>query len=150
MPIFWEPSGPSKARMRTNTEVRSALPSAKPSLPRGLLRGEPPNVPKKSPMFFQNISVSTLSFSYPWKKRTRSVSNYGTGLAESWGRLRLRDTAPPHHPTPTLLMDVKSLTEVYLSRMREYGNKVRKTKARTHKVSMGHTVNFNDNKILYS
>ena len=97
---FWEPSGPSKAKMRANTEVRSALPSAKPSLPRGLLRWEPPNVPKKSPMFFRNISVSILSFSYPWKKRTRGVSNYGTGLAESWGRgcLRLRDTAPPSPP----------------------------------------------------
>src|SRR6185312_13719916 len=50
---FWEPSGPSKARMRANSEVRSALPSAKSSLPRGLLRGEPSNVPKKSPMFFE-------------------------------------------------------------------------------------------------
>ena len=45
--IFWELSGPSGARKRTNTEVCLALPSAKPSLPRGLLRGEPPNVPKK-------------------------------------------------------------------------------------------------------
>ena len=44
---------PSKARMRANTEVRPALPSAKSSLPRGLLRGEPSNVPKKSPMFFE-------------------------------------------------------------------------------------------------
>src|SRR6185436_16971492 len=56
--IFWELSGPSGARRRTNTKVRLALPSAKPSLPRGLLRGEPPNVPKKSPMFFRKISVS--------------------------------------------------------------------------------------------
>ena len=96
--FFSEPSEPSKARMRTNTEVRLVLPSAKPSLPRGLLRGEPPNVPKKLPMFFRNISISTLSFSYPWKKRTRGVSNYGTGLAELWGCLRLRDKAPPSPP----------------------------------------------------
>ena len=58
--IFWEPSGPSGARMRTNTEVRLALPSAKPSLPRGLLRGEPPNVPKNRQRFFRKISVSKL------------------------------------------------------------------------------------------
>src|SRR6185503_14390646 len=95
---FWEPSGPSKARMRANTEVCSALPSAKPSLPRGTTTGGTPERPQKSPMFFRNISVSTLSFSYPWKKRTRGVSNYGTGPAESWGRLRLRDTAPPSPP----------------------------------------------------
>ena len=50
---FWEPSGPSGVRMRTNTEVRLALPSAKPSLPRGLLRGEPPNVPKNHQCFFE-------------------------------------------------------------------------------------------------
>ena len=37
--------------MRTNTEVRLALPSAKPSLPWGLLRGEPPNVPKNRQCF---------------------------------------------------------------------------------------------------
>jgi len=95
---FWEPSGPSKARMRANTEVCSALPSATPSLPGGLLRGEPPNVPKKVANVFRNISVSTLSFSYPWKKRTRGIGNNGTGPAESWGRLRLRDKAPPSPP----------------------------------------------------
>ena len=64
----------------------------------GYYGGNPRTSPKKSPMFFRNISVSTLSFSYPWKKRTRGESNYGTGLAESWGRLRLRDTAPPSPP----------------------------------------------------
>src|SRR6185503_4257511 len=87
--IFWELSGPSVARKRTNTEVRLALPSAKPSLPRGLLRGEPPNVHKK---------FLYLSFSYTWEKRTRGISNYGTRPAESWGRLRLRDTASPSPP----------------------------------------------------
>ena len=148
--IFSELSGPSGARMRTNTEVRSALPSPKPSLPRGLLRGEPPNVPKKSPMFFQNISVSTLSFSYPWKKRTRGISNHGTGPAESRGRLRLRDTAPPHHPTPTLLMNAKFLADVYLSRIQEHGNKVRKQRLETHKASMGHTVDSTKTNLLYS
>ena len=43
--------------MRTNTEVRLALPSAKPSLPRGLLRGEPPNVPKIANIFSKNFRL---------------------------------------------------------------------------------------------
>ena len=121
---FWEPSGPSRARLRANTEVRSALPSAKPSLPRGLLRGEPPNVPKKSPMFFRNISVSTLSLSYLWKKRTRGVSNYGTGLAESWGRLRLRDTAPPSPPYAYVAYE-RELPRRFLSKSHTKNTKIK-------------------------
>ena len=93
---FWEPSGLSKARMRANTEVRPTLPSAKSSLPRGLLRGEPPYGPKNRQRFFKKFSF--LSLSYTWKKRTRGISNYCTGPAESWGRLRLRDTASPSPP----------------------------------------------------
>ena len=138
--IFWELSRPSRARKRTNTEVRLALPSAKPRLPRGLLQGEPPNVPKSRQRFFEKFP--SLSFSCTWKKRTRGISNYGTGPAESWGRLRLRDTAPPHHPTPKSLMNAKFLAEVYQSRIREHGNRVKKTRARTHKDSMGHTVDL--------
>ena len=56
----------------------------------------------------------------------------------------------PHHPTPTLLMNAKFLAEVYLSCVREHGSRVKKTKARIHKNSMGHTVDFNENKFLYS
>ena len=138
--IFWELSGPSGARKCTNTEVRSALPSAKPSLPRGLLRGEPPNVPKNRQRFFKKFLY--LSFSYTWEKRTRGISNYGTRPAESWGRLRLRDTAPPHHLTPKSLMNAKFLAEVYQSRMREHRNRVEKTRARTHKALIGHTVDI--------
>ena len=63
----------------------------------GYYGGDPRTSPKIANVF-RNISVSPLSFSYPWKKRTRGVSNYGTGPAESWGRLRLRDTAPPSPP----------------------------------------------------
>ena len=63
----------------------------------GYYRGNPRTSPKIANVF-RNISVSPLSFSYPWKKRTRGVSNYGTGPAESWCRLRLRDTAPPSPP----------------------------------------------------
>ena len=40
-------------------------------------------------------------------------------------------------------------SEVYLCRIREYGNKVKKTKARTHKASMGHTVNSMKTNFLY-
>src|SRR6185437_10774431 len=64
--------------------------------PSGATTGGTPERPKKVANVFRNISVSTLSFSYPWKKWTRGVSNYGMGPAESWGRLRPRDTAPPY------------------------------------------------------
>ena len=60
--IFWKLSETLRAQTCTNTEVRSALPSAKPSLPRGLLRGEPSNVPKNRQCFFENFP--NLSFSY--------------------------------------------------------------------------------------
>ena len=145
--IFWELARPSRARKRTNTEVRLALPSAKPSLPRGLLRGEPPNVPKNRQCFFKKFP--SLCFSYIWKKRMRGISNYGTGPAESWGRLRLRDTAPPSPPTPMSLMNAKSLAEDYQSRIREHGSRVKKTKARTHKASMGHTVDLMKTNFYY-
>jgi len=81
--------------MRTNTEVRLALPSAKPSLPRGLLRGELPNVPKNRQRFSRNISVSPLSFSYTWKKtdvRHRQLW-YGAGRV-------VGPPMPPGHGTP--------------------------------------------------
>ena len=100
--------------------------------------GNPRTSPKNHQRFFEKISY--LSFSYTWKKRTRGISNYGTGPAEPWGCLRLRDTAPPHHLTPKWIMNAKFLTEVYRSRMQEHGNRVEKTRARTHKASMGHTV----------
>src|SRR6185312_542232 len=57
---------------------------------------------------------------------------------------------PPHHLTPTLLMNVKFLAEVYLSRIQEHGNKVKKTRARTHKASMGHTFKSTKTSFLYS
>src|SRR6185503_7640307 len=95
--IFWELSGPSVARTRTDTEVRLALPSAKPSLPRGLLRGEPRTSPKIANVFSKYFHLASKPHVY-LEKRTRGVSNYGTGPAESSGHLRLRDTAPPSPP----------------------------------------------------
>src|SRR6185295_10922194 len=71
------------------------------------------------------ISVSTLSFSYPWKKWTRGVSSYGTGLAESWGRLRLRDTAPPSPPYAYVAYERKPPRRRRPSRIQEHGNKVK-------------------------
>ena len=138
--IFWEPSGPSGARMRMNTKVRLDLPSAKPSLPRGLLRGEPPNVPKNRQCFFEKFP--SLSFSYTWKKRTRGISNYGTGPAESWAAYASGIQHPLHHPTPKSLMNAKFLAEVYQSRIREHGSRVKKTRVRMHKASMGHTIDL--------
>ena len=91
--IFWKPSEPSEARMRTNTEVGSALPSAKPSLPRGLLRGRTPERPKKNATVFRKFFVSKmLVFIEKWMQ---GVSHYNTGPAEPRDRLRLRDTASP-------------------------------------------------------
>ena len=90
--IFWESFEPSGARMRTNTEVDSTLPSAKPSLPQGLLRGEPPNVPKNATIFLKKFVSKILVFLEKWMQ---GVSHYGTGPAEPRDRLRLRDTTPP-------------------------------------------------------
>ena len=138
--IFWEPSGPSGARMRTNTEVGLALPSAKPSLPRGLLRGEPPNVPKKSPTFFRKTSVSKLLVHL--EKRTRGISTTVQGRSSHGAAYASGIRQPPHHPTPKLLMNAKFLAEVYQSRIREHESRVKKTRARMHKASMGHTVDL--------
>ena len=53
--------------MRANAEVRSALPSAKAEPPSGATTGGTPERPQKVAIVFRNISVSILSFSYPWK-----------------------------------------------------------------------------------
>ena len=138
--IFWELSGPSGHRRRTNTEVRLALPSAKPSLTRGYYGGNPRTSPKNRQRFFEKFPY--LSFSYTWEKQTRGISNYGMGPAEPWAAYASGIRHPPHHLTPKSLMNAKFLTEVYQSRIREHGNRVKKTRARTHKASMGHTVDL--------
>ena len=101
--IFWELSGPSGARRHMNTEVRLALPSAKPSLPRRLLRwGGPTGGTSERPPKIANIFSKYLCLApkilVSLEKQTRGVSNYGTGPAKLWVRLRLRDTAPPSPP----------------------------------------------------
>ena len=134
---FWEPSGPSKARMRTNTKVRLALPSAKPSLPRGYYGANPRTFPKIANVFSKYFRLVSKLLVYLEKTDARRKQlRYGAG--------RVVGPPTPHHPTPMSLMNAKFLAEVYLSRIREHGNKVKKTKARTHKASMGYTVDFND------
>ena len=137
--IFWELSEPSRARKRTNTEVRLALPSAKPSLPRGLLWGEPPTVPKKSPMFFRKISVSKFLV-YLGKTDARHKQ-----LRYEAGRV-VGPPTPSGYGTP---LTTTLLAEVYQSRIREHGKRVKKTRARTHKASMGHTVDSEKTNFLY-
>ena len=106
----------------------------------GYYGANPRTSQKKSPTFFRKISVSKFLV-YLGKMDVRYKQlRYKAG--KSWGRLRLRDTAPPHHLTHKSLMNAKFLTEVYLSRIREHGNRVKKTRARTHKASMGHTVDL--------
>ena len=97
--IFWEPSEPSGAQMRMNTEVDLAFPLAKPSLPQGLQRGNPPNFPKNATVFRKFFVFKFLVYLDKW---TQGVSYYGMGLVEPQDRLRLRDTASP-------------LTSLYLS-----------------------------------
>ena len=78
--------------MRANTEVRLALPSAKPSLPRGLLWGEPPNVPKNANVFSKNFRIQVSRILRKVDARRKRLRNRS---AEPRDRLRLRDTASP-------------------------------------------------------
>ena len=83
--------------MRTNTELRLALPSAKPSLPRGLLRGEPPNVPKKLPMFFEIFPFRfdpKLLVSLEKTDARRKQLRYGAGRV-------MGPPTPPGYGTPS-------------------------------------------------
>ena len=133
--IFWEP------RIRMNTEVRLALPSAKPSLPRGLLRGGPPNVPKNANFFFSKnflIQVSRILRKVDAKhKRLRNGIGRAVGLSTPPGY-----GIPTHLPTPKPFVNANFLAKTYLRSIRGHGSKVEKTRARTHKASMGHTVDI--------
>jgi hypothetical protein len=126
--IFWESSEPSGARTRTNTEVDLAFPSAKPSLPRGLLLGEPPNVPKNAIVFRKNFVPKFFVYLEETDTRRKQLW-HGAGRA----------AGPPtpsgysistHHPMLNLLMNAKSITVVYLGYIREHKNRVKKMMAR--------------------
>ena len=138
--IFWEPSGPSGARMCTNTEVGSALPSAKPSLPRGLLKGGTLKRPQKRQCFFKK------KFHIQASRTLRKVDARHKRLWNGIGRAE-RPPRPPgygiptHLPTPKLFMNLNFLAEAYLRRTREHGIKVKKTRARMHKAPSCRTVN---------
>ena len=123
---FPDPRGLGSARTLTYAWL---YPRQSQASLRGYYGGNPRTSPKNCQHFFEKFPY--LSFSHTWEKRTRGISNYGTRPAESWGRLRLQDTPPPHH-----------LAEVYQSHIREHEKRVKKTRARTHKASMGHTVDL--------
>ena len=136
--IFWELFGPSGARIRTNTEVHLALPSAKPSLPRGLLRGKPPNVPKIVNVFSKNFQVSRML-----KKVDARHKQLRNGIGRAAGPpMPPGYGIPTHLPMPKSFMNANFLTETYLRCIREHRNKVEKTRAQTYKASIGHTVNI--------
>ena len=122
--IFWELSGPSGARIRTNTEVRLALPSAKPSLPRGLLRGNPRTSPK-SPTFFSK------NFRIQFSRILRKVDARHKRLRNGIGRAVGPPTPPgygipTHLPAAKWLMKAKIRAEICLSRTQEHKNLVNK------------------------
>ena len=71
----------------------------------GYYGGNPRTSPKNRQCFFEKFPY--LSFSYTLEKRTRGMSNYGTGLAEPWGRLHLRDTATPSPPHAQVAYECK-------------------------------------------
>ena len=139
--IFWELFGPSGVRIRTNTEVRLALPSAKPSLPRGLLRGKPPNVPKNRQCFFEKNFVS--KFLVYLERADARRKRLGNGIGRAVGPPTPPGySIPTHLPTPRPFVNANFLVETYLRRIREHGSKVEKMRARTRKASIGHTVDL--------
>ena len=94
---FWEPSRPSKARMRADTEVRSALPSANRASLGGYYGGNPRTSPKNRQYFSKYFRLDPKLLVSLEKTGARR-KQLRTGPAESRGRLRLRDTAPPSPP----------------------------------------------------
>ena len=106
----------------------------------GYYGGNPRTSPKNRQRFFEKFPY--LSFLYTWEKWTRGMSNYGMGRPSRGAAYASGIRHPPHHLTPKSLINAKFLAEVYQSRIREHGNRVKKTRARTHKTSMGHTVDL--------
>ena len=108
--------------------------------------GNPRTTPKIANVFSKNFRlVSKLLVHLEKTDARRKQLRYG-GRPSHGAAYVSRIRHPPHHPTPTSLMNAQFLAEVYLSRIREHGSRVKKMKARIHKASMGHTVDFNDNK----
>ena len=106
--------------MRMNTEVRSALPSTKPSLPRGLLRGELPNVPKNANIFSKNFRIQV-------SRILRKVDARHKRLRNGIGRATGQPTPPgygipTHLPTPKSFVNANFLAENYLRHIREHGS----------------------------
>ena len=108
--IFWEPCKPSRARTRTNTKVGSVLPSAKPSLSWGLLRGGIPRTSQKMPMFF--LKIFHIQASSILRKVDTRHKRLWNGIGRAAGPpTPLGYGIPTHLPTPKLLMSAKFLIE---------------------------------------
>ena len=140
LPVYlWELFEPSGVRTRTNTEVRSALPSAKPSLPRELLRGEPPNVPEIANVFSKSSRIQVFCLFRKVNMKHKQLQN---GIGRAVGPpTHLGYGIPTHLPMPKSFVNANPLAEIYLKHIRKHGNKVEKTRARTCKASIGHTMN---------
>ena len=84
-----------RARMCANTEVCSALPSAKPSLPRGLLRGGTPERSQKSRQCFLKYFRLDPKFLVSLEKTDarRKQLRYGAGRV-------VGPPTPPGYGTP--------------------------------------------------
>ena len=95
--IFGNLPDPRGLRCARTLRYAWLYPRQSQASPGGYYGGEPPNVPKNPNVFSKYFHLVSKLLVY-LEKRTRCVSNYGTGPAESWGRLRLRDTAPPSPP----------------------------------------------------
>ena len=110
--------------MHTNTEVSSALPSVKPSLPRGLLQGEPPNIPKNANVFSKKLCIQVSRILRKVDARHKRLRN---GIGRAVG-----PPTPPgygiltHLPAPKPFLNANFLAETYLRRIREHGSKVEK------------------------
>src|SRR6185312_12230785 len=63
----------------------------------GYYGGNPRTSPKSRQCFSKYFRLDPKLL-VSLEKRARGVSSYGTGPAESWGHLRLRDTTPPSPP----------------------------------------------------
>ena len=110
--------------------------------------GGNPRTSPKSRQYFSKYFRLTLSLLYPLKKRARGVSNYGTGPAESWGRLRLRDTAAPS-PLHAYVAYECEITRRSLSKSRTRTRKWSKENAGSNAQGLdGPHSRFNENKSL--
>ena len=101
--IFWNHLGPRRLGCALTLRYARLYPwQSRASL--GGYNGETPERPQKVANVFRNISVSTLSFSYPWKKTDarRKQLRYGAGRVEG-------PPTPPGYGTPLTTLRLRCL-----------------------------------------